>query len=271
MTGVPMSAKERAGTMAQGRGVRRVNAAASGVSPSNRLLAALCADDRALLAPYLTQVQLERGAMLFDAGADVVTTHFPCDGTMVALVVALPDGTLAETATVGREGAIGGIVSMGHKPAFARAVVQIGGPALRTDTARLEDLKMQSPSLRDAISRYADCLIAQILQSVACNVLHSLEPRFCRWLLMAQDRVGGPLVPLTQEFLAEMLGVQRTTVTAVAASLQARQLIAYARGRITIVDRAGLEALACACHEAVVRHFEAVLPGVYPRFDEASA
>ncbi len=256
--------------MGQGQGRRRAGVA-KGMGPSSRLLSALGEEDRALLAPHLAAVQLARGSMLFDAGDDVVSTHFPCDGTMVSLVVALPDGALAETATVGREGAIGGIVSMGHKPAFARAVVQIGGPALRIDTAQLEDLKMQSPSLRDTISRYADCLIAQILQSVACNVMHSLEPRFCRWLLMAQDRSGGSLVPLTQEFLAEMLGVQRTTVTAVAASLQARNLIAYARGRITIVDRAGLEAVACGCHDAVVRHFECVLPGVYPLFGGAPA
>ena len=183
---------------------------------------------------------------------------------MVSLIVALSDGTLAETATVGREGAIGGIVSMGHKPAFARAAVQIAGTALRIDSDRLEELKSRSAGLRDAFARYADCMIAQILQSVACNVLHSLEPRFCRWLLTAQDRVGRDQIPLTQEFLAEMLGVQRTTVTAAAASLQARGLIAYSRGRIAVVDRAALEATACDCHNAVVQHFERVLPGVYP-------
>lgn len=257
--------------MALGQRRQRASATAKGVGPSNCLLTALSSEDRLSLAPYLTEVQLARGSMLFDAGDDVTAAHFPCGGTMVSLVVALPDGALAETATVGREGAIGGIVSMGHKPAFARAVVQIGGSALRIDTDRLEGMKMRSPTLRDAMSRYADCLIAQVLQSVACNVLHSLEPRFCRWLLMAQDRAGGSQVPLTQEFLAEMLGVQRTTVTAVAASLQSRNLIAYSRGRITIVDRARLEAVACGCHEAVIRHFECVLPGVYPLFRDASA
>lgn len=242
----------------------RVRAADGGALPSNRLLAALKADDRALLAPHLTQVALARGAVLFDAGDDVTTCHFPCDGTMVSLIVALPDGAFAETATVGREGAVGGIVSMGHKPAFARAVVQIAGTALRIDSDRLEELKAKSAGIRDALARYADCMIAQILQSVACNVLHSLEPRFCRWLLTAQDRVGRDQIPLTQEFLAEMLGVQRTTVTAAAASLQARGLIAYSRGRIAVVDRGALEATACDCHNAVVEHFERVLPGVYP-------
>lgn len=230
----------------------------------NRLLAGLSDDDRSLLAPYLTQVALGRGQVVFKEGDDVASCHFPCEGTMVSLVVALPDGALAETATVGREGAIGGIVSLGHKPAFARAVVQIGGTALRMDTDQLEEMKTRSVTLRDAFARYADCMIAQVLQSVACNVLHSLEPRFCRWLLTAQDRVGQNQVPLTQESLAEMLGVQRSTVSAAAISLQARGLISYSRGRITVTDRAKLEATACACHNAVVEHFERVLPGVYP-------
>jgi CRP-like cAMP-binding protein len=256
--------------MAKGQ-QRRGGAAGNGMVPANCLLSSLRPEDRALLAPYLTELGLDRGATLFEAGDDVVATHFPCGGTTVSLVVALPEGSLAETATVGREGAIGGIVSMGYKPAFARAVVQIGGTALRIDTDRLEEAKAQSPTLRDAFSRYADCMIAQILQSVACNVLHSLEPRFCRWLLMAQDRAGDSQVSLTQEVLAELLGVQRTTVTAVAASLQARDLIAYARGRISIRDRAGLERAACACHEAVVQHFERVLPGVYPVFGGSMA
>jgi CRP-like cAMP-binding protein len=135
---------------------------------------------------------------------------------------------------------------------------------LRIDSERLEELKAESPSLRDMISRYADCLLAQVLQSVACNVLHSLEPRFCRWLLHIHDRTGGSDVPLTQELLAEMLGVQRTTVTAVAAALQAKGLIETQRGRTKVQDRAGLEAAACSCHAAVVEHFNRVLPGVYP-------
>ena len=143
--------------------------------------------------------------------------------------------------------------------------MQVAGQAHRIDSERLEELKHASPTLRDALSRYADCLIAQVLQSVACNVLHRLEPRFARWLLTVQDRSGTSDVPLTQEFLAEMLGVQRTTVSAVARTFNDRGLIRYARGRIVVLDRPGLEAAACACHAAVVEHFERVLPGVYPR------
>ncbi len=231
----------------------------------NRLLRAMGRADRDLLRPHLHPIELRKGMVLIEAGEDVTRCYFPCDGTIAALVVALPDGTLTETATVGREGAIGGIVSLGQKPAFARAVVQVGGNALWIDSERLEACKDSSNSFRDLISRYADCLLAQVLQSVACNALHSLEPRFCRWLLHVQDRTGGSDVPLTQEVLAEMLGVQRTTVTAVAASLQAKGLIQTRRGRIAVIDRAGLEAIACACHGAVVDHFERLLPGVYPR------
>jgi CRP-like cAMP-binding protein len=227
----------------------------------------MSAGDRALIEPHLTSVTLARGAVLFEPGDDVARCHFPSGGTMASLVVMLPDGLVAETATVGREGAIGGIVSLGHKPAFARGVVQTGGEALRIDTDRLEELKERSPTLRDVMSRYADCLIAQILQSVACNVLHSLEPRLCRWLLTAQDRAGGDEVPLTQEFLAEMLGVQRTTVSAAATALQSRGLISYRRGRISVLDRRKLELASCPCHSAVRAHFEVVLPGVYPRYE----
>jgi CRP-like cAMP-binding protein len=230
----------------------------------NRLLAALSESDRALIKPHLLPVTLKRDTVLVEAGEDVTRCHFPCSGTIASLVVALSDGTAAETATVGREGAIGGIVSLGHKPAFARAVVQIGGPAYRIDSERLEELKAESPSLRDMISRYADCLLAQVLQSVACNVLHGLEPRFCRWLLHIHDRTGITDIPFTQELLAEMLGVQRTTVTSVATALQAKGLIQTNRGRIKVTDRQGLEAAACSCYAAVVEHYDRLLPGVYP-------
>lgn len=242
----------------------RPGEATRGRPPSNRLLDALTDDDRALLDPHLVPVLARRGDCLVEAGDEVTGCLFPCDAAMVSLIVALADGTRAETATVGREGALGGVVSSARRPAFATSVVQIGGTLLRIDTEALEAAKDRSPTLRDMLARYADCLIAQVLQSVACNVLHRLEARLCRWLLTTQDRVGGSEVPLTQEFMAEMLGVQRTTVTAAVSTLQARGLIAATRGRITVLDRAALEATACDCHGAVVAHFERLLPGVYP-------
>lgn len=230
----------------------------------NRLLAALKLADRALLEPHLELVSLSYGEVLFEPGDDVVQSHFPLPGAMASLVVLMHDGRTAETATIGSEGAIGGIVSGGHKPAFARATVQLPGLALRVETARLEDAKQRSASLRDLFTRYADALLAQVLQSVACNALHTMEGRLCRWLLSTQARVGGDEVPLTQETLAEMLGVHRATMIRVARPLQERGLIRYRRGRIKFIDQTGLEKAACECHGAVARHFARVLPEVVP-------
>ncbi len=144
---------------------------------TNRLIASLKPQDLSLLEPYLEPVVLSRGEILFDAGDDVVATYFPAAGTMASLVLPMADGRTVEAATIGREGAIGGIVSAGHKPAFARAVVQMPGTALRVEAARLDEAKDRSKTLRELIARYADALLAQVLQSVACNALHTIEHR----------------------------------------------------------------------------------------------
>lgn len=230
--------------------------------PGNLLLASLKPQDRALLEPHLEVIEMHRGDVLFEPGEDVALTHFPSAGSMISLVLLTQDDHAIEVATIGQEGAVGGIVSAGHKPAFARSVVEIGGVGLRMDTEHLEEAKKQSHSLRDLFSRYADVLLAQTLQSVACNALHTIEERCCRWLLATQDRVATRDLPVTQEFLAELLGVQRTTVSAAAQALQKRGLIQYRRGQITIADRAGLEEAACECYAAVEKHFRAVLPDV---------
>jgi hypothetical protein len=149
----------------------------------NRLLAAVPAIDRAMLERHAAFVELGQGQVLFEPGEDVVITHFPLTGTMAALVVVLEDGRTAEAASIGREGAIGGIVSAGHKPAFARAVTQIAGPALRIETARIEVAKQRSSVVRDLFARYADALLAQVLQSVVCNAFHPMHQRLARWEL----------------------------------------------------------------------------------------
>jgi CRP-like cAMP-binding protein len=229
---------------------------------ANRLLAALSPRDFAVLEPHLERVELARGKVLFEPGDDVVTTYFPCHRTMASLLVVTRDGREVEAATIGREGAIGGIVSEGHKPAFGRAVVQIGGEALAIPTSHLEAAKTGSPRFTDLFSRYADALLAQMMQSVACNAIHTVEARACRWLLSTQDRAGDSVIQLTQESFAEMLGVQRTSVTAVAGTLAARGLIRNLRGRVEIVDRPGLERTACECYRAVEDHFARLLPEV---------
>jgi CRP-like cAMP-binding protein len=231
----------------------------------NRLLASLKPAERAILEPSMTAVLLNRGDVLFDAGEDVTHTYFPGPGVVASLVVNMADGRAVEAATIGREGAVGGIVSAGNKPAFARAVVQIGGTALKMETFALETAKERSTAIRDLFSRYADTLLAQTMQSVACNALHPLDARLCRWLLTTHDRVDSDEIALTQEYLAEMLGVQRTTVSGVARHLQERGLISYSRGRMVILDRAAIEACACECYAAVQSHFRAVLPDTRPQ------
>ena len=228
----------------------------------NRLLAALRQSDLNVLAPHLKRVALARGQVLFEPGEDVVRTHFPCHSTMVSLLVSAASGHDVEVATIGREGAVGGIVSSGNKPAFGRAQVQLGGEALIIETARLEDAKASSPAFGDLFSRYADSLLAQAMQGVACNALHSIEQRCCRWLLAAHDRAGSATIHLTQEALAEMLGCQRTSVTAVCQGLQEQGLIRYSRGRIDILDRRRMEKVACECYSAVEGHFQRLLPEV---------
>jgi CRP-like cAMP-binding protein len=229
---------------------------------ANRLLAALSARDFALLEPHLEVVAVPRGKVLFEPGDDVNTTYFPCSQTMASLLIVTRDGREVEAATIGREGAIGGIVSEGHKPAYGRAVVQIAGAAYAIATSHLEAAKLGSPRFGDLFSRYADALLAQMMQSVACNALHKTEERCCRWLLATHDRAGDNIIHLTQEALAEMLGVQRTTVTAVTGELQARGLIRTHRGRVEIVDRPGLEKASCECYDAVEAHFTRLLPEV---------
>jgi CRP-like cAMP-binding protein len=226
----------------------------------NRLLAAVPVAERGLLEPHVQFVELAHRQVLFEPEEDVVTSHFPLTGTMAALVVTLEDGKTAEAASIGREGAIGGIVSAGHKPAFARAVTVVAGRALRIDTARIELAKAKSAAIRELFETYADALMAQLLQSVTCNAVHSQQQRLARWLLMTQDRIGAAELPLTQETIGEMLGVHRSTVIRVARSLQDHGLIRYGRGRVTITDRPGLEQTVCECYGAVVRHFKRTIP-----------
>ena len=231
----------------------------------NRLLATLNPADRAILESGAEIVDLKRDTVLFDAGGEVAASYFPAAGAMISLVLFMHDGRTVEVATIGKEGAAGGIVSCGSAPAFARAVVQMSGPALRVPIAAIEIAKSRSAHVRSLFCRYADALLAQVMQSVACNAFHPIEARCCRWLLTAHDRVEGEVIPLTQEYLAEMLGVQRTSVSPVAKQLQDKGLIRYRRGRIEILDRARLEHGACECYGTVERHFEIVLPEPKPQ------
>jgi CRP-like cAMP-binding protein len=177
---------------------------------------------------------------------------------MISLVVEMEDGRSVEVASIGREGAVGGIVSCGNIPAFSRAEVMVAGPAIRIPMAVVEEAKSQSGHLRNLFCRYADYLLAQIMQTVACNSFHSIESRAARWLLTARDRAGSRLA-LTQESLAGLLGVQRTTVNAVARELQDEGLITTRRGIIEVHDREGLERRSCECYDRVEKFFGSIV------------
>ncbi|HTW33488.1 MAG TPA: Crp/Fnr family transcriptional regulator [Rhizomicrobium sp.] len=230
------------------------------------MLDSLSPRDRHILTPDLRPLTLDRGDVLLEPGEDVVQIYFPGPGTIAALVLHLHDGKSAEAAMIGMEGAIGGIISNGDKPAFAHGVAEIAGPALRLSTDALEDAKQRSPSLRDHFARYADCLLAQVLQSVACNAVHDFDARLARWLLATQDRCGKNNLKVTQDFIADMLGVRRPYATRIAGQLEQTGSIHRGRGTITIVDRARLERQACECYGYLRNHFERLLPGVYPAY-----
>jgi len=236
----------------------------SGPSRGNHFLRELSTFDRELLEPQLSLVSLGRDHVLVEAGDEIEWVYFPCDGTMVSLAVVMPGGQKAETTLIGLEGVVGGIVDNGPRPAFARVSVQLPGEAWKLPIEALETARSRSATLGDSFARYADCLLAQLLQHVACKVLHNLEQRMARLLLNVHRRQADADLPLTHEALADLLGVGRTYVTRTASALQERRLIEYGRGRIRLIDLPGLEGFACPCEKAVERHFERVLPGVYP-------
>lgn len=227
----------------------------------NRLLDSLTATEAILLAPHCEVVTLVAGTVLQEPDSPLTQVIFPGRGTVLSLVAVGRDGRVAEAAAIGCEGVLAGLRG---QPVLCRTVVQVGGPALRLDARRLAAAATSSASLRDRLDIYGAALLAQVLQSVACAALHPVEARACRWLLTLQDRVGRPELPLTQEYLADMLGVRRTTITRVVAALEQRGLIRHRRGRILVADRPGLESASCECHQMVRLHFARVAPGLYP-------
>lgn len=230
----------------------------------NQILRLLPASALEAIGPWLEEGELRKGDSLFEAGDDLEHVWFPLDSAVVALVLPMRDGRAVEAATIGREGAVGGLVSIGGVPAFARGSVQIPGRAARIPLSRLEGAKRHVPGLHDMLARYTDCLIAQVLQTVGCATVHSLEARCARWLLMTHDRIGQAELPVTQEALAEMFGVARTYVTRMANALRKRGAISYYRGVLRIEEREALEEVACECYAIVRDHYDRVLPGLYP-------
>ena len=239
--------------------------AAGSDRPYNNLLRRLDPRDYDLIAPHLVTEHARPEELLYNPGDDVETVHFPCGSSLATFLVPNEDGRDVETILVGREGAIGGIVSQGYLPAFTRIAVKFGGPFVRLRVEKLDAAKTRSPTLRNVFARYADCMLAQIFQSTACNAIHSIEQRTAKWILSAMDRADGDeVVPMTHEQLATLLGVGRSYTSRVIQGFKAEGILETRRGSIVVVKPAALKLRACLCNEAVKNHFDEVLRGVYP-------
>lgn len=241
------------------------------VRPENNMLRRLREDDYALIAPHLVLRDHVAGEQLYAPGDDVSMVYFPCGPALVSYLICNEDGRDVESVLVGREGAIGGIVSLGHLPAYCRMMVKHTGPFAELEVAALERAKLQSHTLRHLFARYADCLLAQIFQSTACNAIHSIEQRTAKWILAAMERTGDESsVPLTHEQLATLLGVGRSYASRVLQSFKAEGVLDTRRGSILVRNHDGLKLRACLCNDAVKMHFEEVLRGVYPTEEGAA-
>ncbi|MGZ5872239.1 MAG: Crp/Fnr family transcriptional regulator [Bradyrhizobium sp.] len=240
--------------------------AADGINrPHNNLLRHLSAGDFALIAPHLAHEEAEANELIYNPGDDVDTVHFPCGPSLASYLVPSEDGRDVETVLVGREGAVGGIVSLGYLPAYTRITVKFGGPFVRLPVGKLDAAKTASVSLRNVFARYADCMLAQMFQSTACNAIHSIEQRTAKWIISAMERTDGDnIVPLTHEQLATLLGVGRSYASRVIQTFKAEGILETRRGSILVHNREALQMRACLCNETVKNHFEEVLRGVYP-------
>jgi CRP-like cAMP-binding protein len=225
----------------------------------NKLLAGLGREDFVLIAGHLSVSKLPQGSVLLESGEEADEVFFPLSG-MVSLVVVMKDGKAIETATVGREGVIAGMAGLGLHISQVRAIAQLPLEVARISAVHLRKTTAGNAALTDLCLRFNDVLLAQARITAACNALHPVEARFCRWLLQTRDRAESDTVPLTQEFLSEMLGVRRTSVTEVASKLQAAGLIHYTRGIIQIDDIEGLQAKACECYDTLREQAPAALP-----------
>lgn len=230
----------------------------------SNLLRALRPGDFALVAPHLEHSEHAAGDLLYKPGDNVGTVYFPCGPSLVSFLVTNADGRDVETILVGCEGAVGGIVSLGHLPAYCRIVVKFGGPFASLPVTKLEAAKAQSPTLRVLFARYADCMLAQMFQSTACNAIHTIEQRTAKWILSAMDRTGDHVVPLTHDELASLLGVGRSYASRVIQTFKADGLLTTGRGALCVRDREALIARSCLCNDSVKSHFDDVLRGVYP-------
>jgi CRP-like cAMP-binding protein len=224
----------------------------------NYLLSALGPADLAALLPALSEVSIPRGQVFFEPGSQVDEVIFPSNAVM-SVVTVMRDGQAIESSTIGRESATPLLWALGNQPSKGRIFAQIGGAAIKLRAEALRARVAESPELMALMLRHAGSITFQAEQGVACNVLHDAAARLARWLLMTHDRTGHASLPLTQEYMGVMTGVQRTTISVVANQLRAAGLIRFSRGTVDILDRQGLEARACECYVAVRSEFDSLL------------
>ena len=225
---------------------------------SNRLLDALEPASRQRIEPHFEQIDIKLGTVVCDAGGLLKHAYFP-QGCVLSLLTVLENGSAIETANIGREGAFGLFAAMYSRVSFNRCLVQMEGAMVRCPIALLHSEFERSEHVRNLFVSYSETLLSQIQQTVACNAMHTTEERMCRWLLMMHDRAEGEALPYTHEFLSHMLGANRKSVTLAAQSMQSAGLISYRRGKIQVLDRAGLERASCECYAVVRERFDAFL------------
>jgi CRP-like cAMP-binding protein len=207
-------------------------------------------------------VDLRRGTVVYEPGDFISHTYFPHE-VIVSLVNVLEDGRTVEVATFGCEGMFGLLSAFVSRESFGRYIVHVSGTASRIPFERLDEIRTAQPGIRQVINRYGEALLGRTFQTLSCNAAHSVEERCCSWILSTRDRVNQDVLPLTHEFLAELLSVQRSTVSAILGALQARGLITQRRGAIVVEDRAGLQQTACECHGKIQQIFNRLLPQTY--------
>ena len=224
----------------------------------NHILELLQPSDTKLLAPHLKLAKFEQHEVLFEADERIRHVYFPTTA-VVSLVVTLSTGEMVEAAMVGKDGVVGAAAALDGKMALSRGIIQLGGEIIVCDTDALNSAALQSPKLLALLIRHEQTVYGQAQQSAACFATHQVEARLCRWLLRARDLSESDYLPFTQEYLGEMLGVRRTSVTAVAHTLQEAGLIKYARGKIQIIDAKAMQKTTCECYGSVKTLYEKLI------------
>ena len=225
---------------------------------SNLFLASLSEADHETIRPHLKSAELPQGEVLFDIGAPIHQVYFPHSG-VVSIVVDLASGDTIESAMIGRESLVGASSGLNGQLSVCKAIVQIAGAATVLDSQRLRSLADESVACRTALFRHEQLVLVQAQQSAACNASHTIQARLARWLLRCRDLQGSDDLLLTQEFISQMMGVRRTSVSEIATALQEAGLLRYRRGHIHIVDLAGLRETACECYQSVRSQAERLL------------